>query len=154
SAQVTLDDVELDSSWIVTRPEDRISPDEQLDLALVLQCADSIGALDVVFERTLTYAKERFAFGRPIGSYQAIKHRLASMKTSLEAAAAASTAAARAVAIGSTDASLVASCAKAFISDCGPRLIQDAVQIHGGIGLTWEHDLHLYLRRVSANAAT
>jgi alkylation response protein AidB-like acyl-CoA dehydrogenase len=127
--------------------------ERQLQVALVLQNAETVGAVTTVLDFTLEYAKDRIAFGRPIGSYQALKHRFADMRTWLEACHATSTASARAVQAGADDASELVSVAKAYIADRGPAIIQDCVQLHGGIGVTWEHDLHLYLRRVAQNAA-
>jgi len=127
--------------------------ERQLQVALALQNAETVGATNRVFEFTLDYAKERIAFGRPIGSYQALKHRFADMKTWLEGCLATSTVSAKAVADGAADAPELISVAKAYIADRSPGIIQDCVQIHGGIGVTWEHDLHLYLRRCTQNAA-
>jgi alkylation response protein AidB-like acyl-CoA dehydrogenase len=101
-----------------------------------------------VFEFTVEYAADRYSFGRPLASYQALKHRFADMKVWLEAAHATAGAAARAVDSDSTHAAELVSVAKAYIGDRGPVILQDCVQIHGGIGVTWDHDLHLYLRRV------
>ncbi|HVW43035.1 MAG TPA: acyl-CoA dehydrogenase family protein [Amycolatopsis sp.] len=126
--------------------------ERQLRTALVLQNAETVGALDRVFGRTLAYAGDRVAFGRPIGSYQALKHRFADLKTALEACHATADASARAVAEGQPAAAELVSVAKSYLADHGPRMVQDCVQIHGGIGVTWEHDLHLYLRRVTQNA--
>jgi alkylation response protein AidB-like acyl-CoA dehydrogenase len=122
-------------------------------VALTLQNAETVGAVNRVYEFTLEYAKDRMAFGRPIGSYQALKHRFADMKVWLEACNATATASARAVQAGADDASKLVSTAKAYIGDRAPAIVQDCVQLHGGIGVTWEHDLHLYLRRVAQNAA-
>lgn len=127
--------------------------ERQLELAVVLQTAESVGAADRVYEFTLDYAKDRLAFGRPIGSYQAIKHRLADMLATLESCKATALAAAEAVDSGDRSAAELVSVAKVFVGRAAPTLVQDCVQIHGGIGVTWEHDLHLYLRRVAANAA-
>ena len=127
--------------------------ERQLQVALVLQNAETVGAIDRVHEFTLEYAKDRMAFGRPIGSYQALKHRFADMKVWLEACHATATTSARAVQRGDDDASILVSVAKAYIGDRAPAIVQDCVQLHGGIGVTWEHDLHLYLRRVAQNAA-
>jgi alkylation response protein AidB-like acyl-CoA dehydrogenase len=127
--------------------------ERQLEVALVLQNAETVGATTRVLDFTLEYAKDRIAFGRPIGSYQALKHRFADMRTWLEACHATATASARAVQSGADDASELVSVAKAYIADRAPAIIQDCVQLHGGIGVTWEHDLHLYLRRVAQNAA-
>ncbi|HVB92791.1 MAG TPA: acyl-CoA dehydrogenase family protein, partial [Acidimicrobiales bacterium] len=87
-------------------------------------------------------------FGRPLASYQALKHRFADMKTWLEASQATATAAARAVDSESASASELVSVAKSYVGERGPAILQDCVQLHGGIGVTWDHDLHLYLRRV------
>jgi alkylation response protein AidB-like acyl-CoA dehydrogenase len=108
-----------------------------------------VGAMDRVFEFTVEYAADRYSFGRPLASYQALKHRFADMKVWLEAAHATAGAAARAVDSDSTHATELVSVAKAYIGDRGPVILQDCVQIHGGIGVTWDHDLHLYLRRVT-----
>jgi alkylation response protein AidB-like acyl-CoA dehydrogenase len=127
--------------------------ERQLQVALALQNAETVGATSRVFGFTLEYAKDRVAFGRPIGSYQALKHRLADMKTWLEACMATSTACANAVAAEAPNAAELVSVAKAYIADRSPAIIQECVQLHGGMGVTWEHDLHLYLRRVTQNAA-
>jgi alkylation response protein AidB-like acyl-CoA dehydrogenase len=96
---------------------------------------------------------DRYSFGRPLASYQELKHRFADMKTWLEAGHAISDRAAEAVSSGSADAGELVSAAKAFIGAYGSELVQDCVQIHGGIGLTFEHDIHLFLRRVTVNRA-
>jgi alkylation response protein AidB-like acyl-CoA dehydrogenase len=125
----------------------------QLDLAVILQTAESVGAIDRVYEFTLQYARDRIAFGRPIGSYQAIKHRLADLLVWLESSKATLSAAIDALEASSDDSSHLVSLAAAYVGDIAPRLVQECVQLHGGIGLTWEHDIHLYLRRVATNAA-
>jgi alkylation response protein AidB-like acyl-CoA dehydrogenase len=107
-----------------------------------------------MFELTLEYLGDRYSFGRPLASYQALKHRVADDKMWLEACHAIATAAARAVATGAEDAADVVSAAKAWIGPHSTELIQDCVQLHGGIGVTWEHDLHLYLRRATVNRVT
>jgi alkylation response protein AidB-like acyl-CoA dehydrogenase len=121
------------------------------NIACVVQCAETVGAMDRVFEMTLDYLGDRYSFGRPLSSYQALKHRIADDKLWLEACHAVSTAAARAVAAGASDATELVSAAKAWIGPHATELIQDCVQLHGGIGVTWEHDLHLYLRRATVN---
>ena len=95
---------------------------------------------------TIEWSFDRYSFGRPLASYQELKHRFADMKTWLEASHATSDASAAAVAAGSPDAARLVSVAKAFIGHYGSELLQDCVQMHGGIGVTFEHDLHLYLR--------
>jgi alkylation response protein AidB-like acyl-CoA dehydrogenase len=127
--------------------------ERQLQHALVLANAESVGAMQVGFDLTVEWAFDRYSFGRPLASYQALKHRFADMKTWLEASHAISDQAAAAVAAGAPDASELVSVAKAFIGDYGAELLQDCVQMHGGIGVTFEHDLHLHLRRHTVNRA-
>jgi alkylation response protein AidB-like acyl-CoA dehydrogenase len=127
--------------------------ERQLRIALAIQNAEIVGATTRAFEFTLEYCKDRVSFGRPIGSYQAVKHRLADMKLWLEACHGTATASARAVARGDADAAELISVAKSYIGDRCPAIIQDCVQLHGGIGVTWDADLHLYLRRVAQDAA-
>ncbi|HEX6421550.1 MAG TPA: acyl-CoA dehydrogenase family protein [Acidimicrobiales bacterium] len=128
--------------------------ERQLQIACVLQCAETVGAIERVFEMTLGYLGDRWSFGRPLSSYQALKHRVADDKMWLEACHAVATAAARAVAAGDPDAAELVSAAKAWIGPHATELIQDCVQLHGGIGVTWDHDLHLYLRRATVNRLT
>ena len=127
--------------------------EEQLQRAVVLQVAESLGAMDALFERTCAYAKDRIAFGRPIGSFQAIKHALADLSLRVEGTRAALAGAVEAVDSGSGDASTIASMLKSHAGDAGVELAQGCLQVHGGIGFTWEHDLHLYLRRLTSDAA-
>src|SRR3984957_6298947 len=126
--------------------------DAQLLNAIVLTCADTIGAIDALFTMTVAYAKQRIAFGRPIGSFQAIKHILADQALYLEACKAAAAAAATAVQAAAPDAVEVASMAAAYIGDVACDIAQECLQVHGGTGYAWEHDLHLYLRRVRSNS--
>jgi alkylation response protein AidB-like acyl-CoA dehydrogenase len=126
--------------------------ERQFQLALVLTVAESIGAMDRIFEVTVDYAKARTAFGRPIGSFQAIKHLLADTSLLLETSKAAAIAAARSVQLGGVEGAEAASIAKAYVGDCGVSLAQNCFQVFGGIGFTWEHDQHLYLRRLTTDA--
>ncbi|HTU74720.1 MAG TPA: acyl-CoA dehydrogenase family protein [Trebonia sp.] len=126
--------------------------ERQLQLALVIAAAETVGAMQAGFDMTLAWAFDRYSFGRPLASYQALKHRFADMKTWLEASHAITDAAAAAVGKHSERSAELASAAKAYVGQYGPELMQDCVQMHGGIGLTREHDLHLYLRRVTTNA--
>jgi len=127
--------------------------EHQLQLALVILNAESVGAMQTAFDMTVEWAFDRYSFGRPLASYQELKHRFADMKTWLEASHAISDAAAEAVASGAPDAGQLVSVAKAYIGDYGSELMQDCVQIHGGIGVTYEHDLHLFLRRHTLDRA-
>ncbi|CUU59296.1 Acyl-CoA dehydrogenase [Parafrankia irregularis] len=123
----------------------------QRQLAAVLGTAESVGAMQAAFDLTVQWAFDRYSFGRQLASYQALKHRFADLRTWLEASHAISDAAAAALGTGAPDAPALVSAAKAFVGDYGSRLLQDCVQLHGGIGLTFEHDLHLFLRRHTVN---
>jgi alkylation response protein AidB-like acyl-CoA dehydrogenase len=148
-AQIRFDQVAVDPEAVLGDLRGTVDGIEhQLQTVAALQCAEMVGALDRVFEFTVDYASDRYSFGRPLSSYQALKHRFADMKLWLEAAHATAGAAARAVDSGSKHASELVSVAKAYIGDRGPAIVQDCIQLHGGIGVTWDHDLHLYLRRV------
>jgi alkylation response protein AidB-like acyl-CoA dehydrogenase len=125
----------------------------QSAIAAVLTAAESVGAMDHDFEMTLRYAKDRIAFGRPIGSFQAIKHLLADMSLALEMSKAIVLAAAKSLGADDGYGLEAASMAKAFVGDAGVDLAQNCFQIFGGIGFTWEHDQHLYLRRITTDAA-
>jgi alkylation response protein AidB-like acyl-CoA dehydrogenase len=125
----------------------------QQDLVAVMLCAEMVGASTRVYEFTLQYAFDRSTFGRPIASYQALKHRFADMKMWLEACHATLGEAVRAVEETAKDRAQLVSIAKSFISEHATDLIQECVQIHGGIGVTFDHDLHLYLRRVTLDRA-
>ena len=119
--------------------------------AIAIQAAETTASMQHVFDMTIDWVTHRYAFGRVIGSYQAIKHRLAEHLLAVEAAAGVTAGLAAALDAGSPDTSVLASTAKAHIGDAAVTLVQDAIQIHGGIGMTWEHDLHLHLRRTSTN---
>jgi alkylation response protein AidB-like acyl-CoA dehydrogenase len=147
-AQARFDRVEVGPDAVLGEGDAAAEVEHQLQTAVVLQCAEMAGAIDRAFEFTLEYASDRYSFGRPLSSYQALKHRFADMKLWVESSHATATAAARAVDAGSANAPELVSVAKAYIGDRGPAILQDCVQLHGGIGVTWDHDLHLYLRRV------
>jgi alkylation response protein AidB-like acyl-CoA dehydrogenase len=152
--EVRFDDVRVPARAVVGEVGGA-GPDveRQLQVALVIQCAETMGATDRVFTFTLEYAFDRYSFGRPIASYQALKHRFADMKLWLESGHATATACARAVQAGTDDAAELVSAAASYIGDRTPEIVEDCVQMHGGIGVTWEHDIHLYLRRVTLNRA-
>jgi len=120
----------------------------QVQIAAALQCAETAGAAQRVFEFTVQWAFDRYSFGRPLASYQALKHRFADSKTWLEASLATASAAAS---LRTEDADELASVAKSYVGQRATDIIQDCVQLHGGIGVTWEHDIHLYLRRATVN---
>ena len=148
-ARVHFDGVEVDSSAAVGTAEQ--TPElitRQSQIAQILQCAEVVGILDAVLKFTIQWGFDRHSFGRPLGSYQALKHRYADLKIWFEACKAATNAAVAAVADRSPDAEMAVSVAKSYVGEYAPGMLQDCVQLHGGIGVTWEHDLHLYLRRV------
>jgi alkylation response protein AidB-like acyl-CoA dehydrogenase len=154
-AEIAFDGVRVPSSALVGVLGGASSSFEaQLQTALVLQCAEIVGATDRVFDFTVQYAFDRSSFGRALASYQALKHRFADMKLWLESAHAITVDATRAVQDHAADAGEVVRIAKAYVGERCPELIQDCVQMHGGIGVTWDHDLHLYLRRVVMNRQT
>lgn len=127
--------------------------ERQLQVAIALQNAESVGLMEWLFESMVEYSRERVAFGRPIGSFQALKHIMADALLSLETCRAGATDSARAVARQTEDVNEVISMTNAFIGDLAVKMAQESLQVHGGIGCTWEYDLHLYLRRVSVNSA-
>lgn len=146
---VELSAVEVPASHVVGVPggaDDDVQ--RMLDVAAVLQCAEMVGAASQVFDFTVAYASDRYSFGRPLTSYQALKHKFADMKLWVEASRATTYAAARAVDAGADDASKLASAAKTYVGDQTPEVVQGCIQMHGAIGVTWEHDLHVYLRRI------
>ena len=122
-----------------------------LSVATVLQSAESVGAADHLFAATVEYAKKRVQFGRTIGSFQAIKHRLANLLIELEGMRAAAHYAALALGDGLPDADEAVATAGAYVDDAFAHLSGEALQLHGGIGFTWEHDVHLFVRRAKVN---
>jgi len=121
-----------------------------LRLAAVALAAEQVGAAQKCLEMSVEYAKLRMQFGRPIGSFQAIKHKCADMLLEVESARSAAYYAAWAAADGSDALPLLASLAKACCSDAFANAATENIQIHGGIGFTWEHDAHLYYRRAKS----
>lgn len=140
-----------DSSVIIDAERGQTVRARQGQIANVLQCAEMVGAAARAFELTLEYAAERSSFGRPLASYQVLKHRLADMKLWIEASHAAVEGAVVAVTLDAPSAPQLVSTAKLYVGRKAADIVQDCIQIHGGIGVTWEHDLHLYLRRVTTN---
>ena len=126
--------------------------DQQLAIAATLTAAESVGAMDAELEMTVRYAKDRIAFGRPIGSFQAVKHLLADTSLAVEMSKAVVLAAARS--LGSEDGygTEAASIAKALVGESAVELAQNCFQVFGGIGYTWEHDQHFFLRRLTTDA--
>ncbi len=151
-AAVDFADVAVVTADMVGSPESATSDIErQLQEALVIQVAELVGAAERTFEFTVEWAFDRYSFGRPLASYQELKHRFADMKMWLDASHALGSALAHEVQAGAAGAAETASAAKAYAGEYLSELLQDCVQIHGGIGLTSDHDIHLYLRRVTVD---
>ena len=125
-----------------------------LDRATVALCAEMCGGAQKVLDMTVEYAKIRQAFGRPIGSYQGVKHRAADMLVDVENSKSITYYAAWALDEGAAEAPLAVSMAKAYVSDAYRRVAAAGIQLHGGIGFTWEHDLHLYFKRAKGSEFT
>jgi alkylation response protein AidB-like acyl-CoA dehydrogenase len=118
-----------------------------VDRAATLASAEMLGAAAHVLELTVQYAKDRVQFGKPIGSFQAVKHMLADSLVDVEGMRSTSYYAAWCAAAGDPERSMAASMAKAWCSDASRRVMATGLQVHGGIGFTWEHEMHLYLKR-------
>jgi alkylation response protein AidB-like acyl-CoA dehydrogenase len=118
---------------------------------VVLQCAESLGVASRALEMTVEHVVRRTQFGRPIGSFQAVKHRIADMHIELEGAAVATRDAAEAAELDRPDAAYAVHVAKSWTGRAASAVTSQAIQLHGGIGFTWEHDLHLLQRRAKAN---
>jgi alkylation response protein AidB-like acyl-CoA dehydrogenase len=125
-----------------------------LDRATVALCAEMCGGAQKVLDMTVEYAKIRQAFGRPIGSYQGVKHRAADMLVDVENSKSITYYAAWALDEGVAEGPLAVSMAKAYASDAYRRVAAAGIQLHGGIGFTWEHDLHLYFKRAKGSEFT
>ena len=125
-----------------------------LDRATVALCAEMCGGAQRVLDMTTEYAKIRIAFGKPIGSYQGVKHKAADMLVEIENAKSLTYYAAWAVDENVPEAPLAASMAKAYVSDAFRKAAGTGIQLHGGIGFTWEHDLHLYFKRAKSSEFT
>ena len=153
-ADVRLDAVRVPSRAVVGAPGGAADDIEhQCRVALALQVAETVGMLDFVYGMTLEYLEDRWSFGRPLASYQALKHRLADMLLMLETAKGCAEAAADAAGTASPHARRDVSVAKAYVGRVAVDILGECVQLHGGIAMTWEHDLHLYERRAAVNRA-
>ncbi|TXI61698.1 acyl-CoA dehydrogenase family protein [Mycolicibacterium mageritense] len=151
-ARITFEGVQIPAEAAVGSPDHtkRII-ERQCQIASVLQCAEVVGLLDTVLGFTIQWAFDRHSFGRPLASYQALKHRFADLKIWFETCRATTAAAVKSVAQHSPDAAFNVSVAKSYVGEHAPAMVQDCIQLHGGIGVTWEHDLHLFLRRATLN---
>jgi alkylation response protein AidB-like acyl-CoA dehydrogenase len=125
-----------------------------VERATVALCAEMCGGAQRVLDMTTDYAKIRIAFGKPIGTYQGVKHKAADMLVDVENAKSLTYYAAWAVDENSPEAPLAASMAKAYVTDAYRKVAGAGIQLHGGIGFTWEHDLHLYFKRAKSSEFT
>lgn len=126
---------------------DSAAVDSLLDRGAVLASAQLLGGSARVLEMAVEYAKVRVQFGRPIGSFQAVKHRCADMLVDVECMRSGTYYASWCVGSATPEASLAASSAKAWCSEAGRRVCASGLQVHGGIGFTWDHDLHIFMKR-------
>jgi len=125
-----------------------------VERATVALCAEMCGGAQKILEMTTEYAKIRVAFGKPIGTYQGVKHKAADMLVDVENAKSLTYYAAWAMDENAPEAPLAASMAKAYASDAYRKVAGTGIQLHGGIGFTWEHDLHLYFKRAKSSEFT
>ena len=125
-----------------------------LDLGATAVSLELLGASDAALAMAVEYAKDRVQFGRPIGSFQAVKHRCADMLVDVEGMRSTVYHAAWSLAAADPDASVAASTAKVWSGDAARRVMASGLQVHGGIGFTWEHDLHLYMKRAQLDGLT
>lgn len=144
-ARVTLDNVQGEP---LSDPAAAIAAAHRAGFVTV--AAEGLGVAQASLDRTVAYARERVQFGRAIGSFQAYKHRLADMVVEIEQARSAVYWAACAVDEGADEAALAVHAAKSFAADTAFKCAGDMIQLHGGIGFTWEHDAHLYFKRARA----
>jgi alkylation response protein AidB-like acyl-CoA dehydrogenase len=153
--EVKLDDVVVGADALLGPRDGGWTPLARvLDRATVALCAEMCGGAQRVLDMTTEYAKIRIAFGKPIGSYQGVKHRAADMLVESENAKSLTYYAAWAVDENVPEAPLAASMAKAYASDAFRKIAGAGIQLHGGIGFTWEHDLHLYFKRAKSSEFT
>ncbi len=138
--------LDLDATWAApigdTRAAERLAA-----IGTVASSAELLGGAGRVLELATQYAKDRIQFGQPIGSFQAVKHRCADMLVDVEGMRSASWYAAWALSEDAPDRLLAASTAKVWCADASKRVMASGLQVHGGIGFTWEHDLHLFIKR-------
>jgi alkylation response protein AidB-like acyl-CoA dehydrogenase len=123
-----------------------------LDVGRAMLACEQAGGADRCLELTVEYAKSRIQFGRPIGSFQAVKQKAADMLIKVESARSAAAAAARAADGSGEDLAVVAAVAKAYCSEAYVAITEEMIQLHGGIGFTWEHDAHLFFKRAWTGA--
>ena len=149
-ADVTLDGVP--ARPLASGPDADRAVASALAAGAAMLAAEQLGVAGRCLEMTVTYLKERYQFARPIGSFQALKHRAADLWVAISQARAASRYAAACLADGDADAPVAVALAKAACGDAAVLAAQECVQLHGGIGFTWEHPAHLYLKRATSSS--
>jgi alkylation response protein AidB-like acyl-CoA dehydrogenase len=152
-ATVVLDAVGVGPDRVLVEPGDERAEEvlqHALDVATAAFSLSTVATCRWILDTTVAYAKEREQFGRPIGSFQALQHRLADCYLAVERADALAWFAIATVAEDDPRLPVAASMAKSAAGDCQRLLTRDGLQLHGGIGFTWEHDLHLWLKRAAA----
>ncbi len=137
-----------------TRIDDAEAATALIDRGAAAVAAEALGGASRVLDLTVEHAKTRVQFGQPIGSFQAVKHRCADMLVDVEGMRSTVYHAAWSLAAGHPDASVAASTAKVWSGDAARRVMASGLQVHGGIGFTWEHDLHLYMKRAQLDGLT
>ena len=154
-SEIRFDGVQLGADAVMGAP-DKAWPrlKRALEWATSALCAEMVGGVQKVLETSTEYAKTRHQFGKPIGIYQAVSHKLAAMLVLAESGRSATYYAAWTVEADAPDRSLASSMAKAYVSDAYRKVAGDGIQVHGGIGFTWEHDMHLYFKRAKSSEVT
>jgi alkylation response protein AidB-like acyl-CoA dehydrogenase len=154
-SEVRFEGVRLDAEAVMGAPH-KAWPQlkRALEWATAALCAEMVGGVQKVLETSTEYAKTRHQFGKPIGIYQAVSHKLADMLVLSESGRSATYYAAWTVDADAPDRSLASSMAKAYVSDAYRKVAGDGIQVHGGIGFTWEHDMHLYFKRAKSSEVT
>ena len=140
-----------DATLVVAADAGDAAVREALEIGAALLASEQLGVAQWCLDRLVSYLRDRKQFGRPIGGLQAIKHRLADLYVLIESARAAARYAAATAADGDPDREVAASVAQAFCSEVAVKAAEECVQLHGGIGMTWEYPAHLYLKRAKAD---
>ena len=152
-ARITLDGVIVPADRVLGTPgtATAIGVERVVHVAATAIAVESVGVCQTMFDVTLDYAKQREQFGVPIGSFQALKHKFADLLVALEKARASAYFAALTIAEDDERRAIASSAAKVAAADCERMMSKEGIQLHGGIGYTWEHDMHLYVRRAKSD---
>ena len=151
--RVTLDNVAVSADRVLGTPGSAtaLGVERVVHAAATSIAVESVGVCQTMFDITLDYAKQREQFGVPIGSFQALKHKFADLLVALEKARASAYFAALTIAEDDERRAIASSAAKVAAADCERMMSKEGIQLHGGIGYTWEHDMHLYVRRAKSD---